>query len=67
MPLRGTWRLDRRGTGGPVCDVIVLNEAFASKAVAVIRDANPNPEKTNPNPTVVGSRWVTRSGRPGRS
>ncbi|AHK29041.1 hypothetical protein Pd630_LPD01812 [Rhodococcus opacus PD630] len=47
--------------------MIVLNEAFASKAVAVIRDANPNPEKTNPNPTVVGSRWVTRSGRPGRS
>ena len=50
LPLRGTWRVDRRGTGGPVCDVIALNETFASKAVAVIRDANPNPEKTNPNP-----------------
>ena len=29
-------------------DVIELNEAFASQAVTVIRDAKLNPEKTNP-------------------
>ena len=29
-------------------DIVELNEAFASQAVAVIRDAKLDPEKTNP-------------------
>ncbi len=39
-----------RGTGTTpsVVDIVELNEAFAAQAVAVIRDAKLDPEKTNP-------------------
>jgi acetyl-CoA C-acetyltransferase len=36
------------GTSPDTVDIIELNEAFASQAVAVIRDAGLDPEKTNP-------------------
>ena len=36
------------GTGPGDIDVVELNEAFASQAVAVIRDAKLDPERTNP-------------------
>ncbi|PQP25767.1 thiolase family protein, partial [Rhodococcus opacus] len=39
---------EQTGTTPGDIDVIELNEAFASQAVAVIRDAKLNPEKTNP-------------------
>lgn len=39
---------DQTGTTPADIDVIELNEAFASQAVAVIRDAKLDPEKTNP-------------------
>lgn len=39
---------ERTGLGPADVDVIELNEAFASQAVAVIRDAGLDPEKTNP-------------------
>ncbi|WP_446723904.1 hypothetical protein [Microbacterium sp. CPCC 204701] len=42
-------------------DVVELNEAFAAQAVAVIRDANLDPAKTNPYGGA--SRSGTRSGR----
>ena len=43
-------------------DIIEVNEAFASQAVAVIRDAGLDPAKTNP--TAGPSRWATRSAPP---
>ena len=39
---------ERTGTGPADIDVVELNEAFASQAVAVIRDAGLDPERTNP-------------------
>lgn len=36
------------GTGPADIDIVELNEAFAAQAVAVIRDAKLNPERTNP-------------------
>ncbi|MFE5707138.1 acetyl-CoA C-acyltransferase, partial [Rhodococcus koreensis] len=39
---------EQTGTTPGDIDVIELNEAFASQAVAVIRDAKLSPEKTNP-------------------
>jgi acetyl-CoA C-acetyltransferase len=36
------------GTTPSVVDIVELNEAFAAQAVAVIRDAKLDPEKTNP-------------------
>jgi len=36
------------GTSPNTVDIVELNEAFASQAVAVIRDAGLDPEKTNP-------------------
>lgn len=39
---------ERTGTTPAVVDTVELNEAFASQAVAVIRDAGLDPEKTNP-------------------
>jgi acetyl-CoA C-acetyltransferase len=39
---------EQTGTTPGDIDVIELNEAFASQAVAVIRDAKLDPEKTNP-------------------
>lgn len=39
---------EQTGTTPADIDVIELNEAFASQAVAVIRDAKLDPEKTNP-------------------
>lgn len=41
--------LKRAGLTLDDMDVIELNEAFASQAVAVIRDAGLDPQKTNPN------------------
>lgn len=40
---------DMTGTTPGDIDVVELNEAFAAQAVAVIRDANLNEEKTNPH------------------
>ncbi|NKX55900.1 thiolase family protein [Arthrobacter mobilis] len=39
---------EQTGTTPADIDVVELNEAFAAQAVAVIRDAKLNPEKTNP-------------------
>jgi acetyl-CoA C-acetyltransferase len=39
---------ERTGTTPGDIDVVELNEAFASQAVAVIRDAKLDPERTNP-------------------
>ncbi|GAA2848891.1 thiolase family protein [Pseudonocardia halophobica] len=39
---------DQTGTTPSDIDVVELNEAFASQAVAVIRDAGLDPERTNP-------------------
>jgi acetyl-CoA C-acetyltransferase len=39
---------ERTGTSPSDIDVIECNEAFAAQAVAVVRDAKLNPEKTNP-------------------
>jgi len=39
---------EQTGTSVSDIDVVELNEAFASQAVAVIRDAKLDPEKTNP-------------------
>src|SRR5690606_2402471 len=39
---------EQTGTSPAVVDVVELNEAFAAQAVAVIRDAGLDPEKTNP-------------------
>jgi acetyl-CoA C-acetyltransferase len=39
---------DATGTGPCDIDIVELNEAFASQAVAVIRDAKLDPERTNP-------------------
>jgi acetyl-CoA C-acetyltransferase len=39
---------DRTGTSADDIDVVELNEAFAAQAVAVIRDAKLDPDKTNP-------------------
>jgi acetyl-CoA C-acetyltransferase len=39
---------DQTGTTPSDIDTIELNEAFASQAIAVIRDAKLDPEKTNP-------------------
>ncbi|NLE82261.1 MAG: thiolase family protein [Rhodococcus sp.] len=39
---------EQTGTTPGDIDVVELNEAFASQAIAVIRDANLDPEKTNP-------------------
>ncbi|GAA3759006.1 acetyl-CoA C-acyltransferase family protein [Plantactinospora mayteni] len=39
---------DRTGTSVRDIDVVELNEAFAAQAVAVIRDAGLDPERTNP-------------------
>ncbi|MDI9580169.1 MAG: thiolase family protein [Thermobispora sp.] len=39
---------ERTGTGPKDIDVFEVNEAFAAQAVAVIRDAGLDPEKTNP-------------------
>lgn len=39
---------DRTGTTVGDIDIVELNEAFAAQAVAVIRDAKLDPEKTNP-------------------
>jgi acetyl-CoA C-acetyltransferase len=39
---------EQTGTTAADIDVIELNEAFAAQAVAVIRDAKLDPEKTNP-------------------
>ncbi|OZF25688.1 acetyl-CoA acetyltransferase [Rhodococcus sp. 14-2496-1d] len=39
---------EQTGTTPADIDVVELNEAFASQAVAVIRDAGLDPEKTNP-------------------
>ncbi len=41
--------LDRAGLGVGDLDVIELNEAFAAQALAVMRDLELPPEKTNPN------------------
>src|SRR5699024_2300985 len=38
----------KTGTSPSTVDIIELNEAFAAQAVAVIRDAKLDPEKTNP-------------------
>lgn len=38
----------RTGTGPADIDIVELNEAFAAQAVAVIRDAELPPERTNP-------------------
>ncbi|MEV0695450.1 thiolase family protein [Streptomyces sp. NPDC050388] len=38
----------KTGTGPADIDVVELNEAFAAQAVAVIRDAGLDPERTNP-------------------
>ncbi|MGV4886749.1 thiolase family protein [Streptomyces viridosporus] len=40
---------EQTGTSPSGIDVVELNEAFAAQAVAVIRDAGLDPEKTNPN------------------
>ncbi|MER5990709.1 thiolase family protein [Streptomyces viridosporus] len=40
---------EQTGTSPSDIDVVELNEAFAAQAVAVIRDAGLDPEKTNPN------------------
>lgn len=39
---------EQTGTAPSDIDIVEVNEAFASQAVAVIRDANLNPETTNP-------------------
>jgi len=39
---------DMTGTSPSTVDIIELNEAFAAQAVAVIRDAKLDPDKTNP-------------------
>ncbi|HEY0619382.1 MAG TPA: thiolase family protein [Kribbella sp.] len=39
---------ERTGTSPSDIDVVECNEAFAAQAVAVVRDAKLNPEKTNP-------------------
>ena len=39
---------ERTGTTPADIDVVELNEAFAAQAVAVVRDAGLDPEKTNP-------------------
>ena len=39
---------ERTGTAPDDIDVVELNEAFASQAVAVIRDAGLDPARTNP-------------------
>ncbi|WP_239098244.1 hypothetical protein [Micromonospora qiuiae] len=39
---------DETGTSAGDIDVVELNEAFAAQAVAVIRDAGLDPERTNP-------------------
>ena len=39
---------DQTGLGPSDIDIVELNEAFASQAVAVIRDAKLDPERTNP-------------------
>ncbi|NJC71901.1 thiolase family protein [Planosporangium thailandense] len=39
---------DKTGTSARDIDVVELNEAFAAQAVAVIRDAGLDPERTNP-------------------
>ena len=39
---------EQTGTGPSDIDIVEVNEAFASQAVAVIRDANLNAETTNP-------------------
>jgi acetyl-CoA C-acetyltransferase len=39
---------DRTGTRPSDIDIVELNEAFASQAVAVVRDAGLDPERTNP-------------------
>jgi len=41
--------LQKTGLSVADLDVVELNEAFAAQAVAVIRDAGLDPEKTNPN------------------
>jgi len=41
--------LERAGLTVDDLDVVELNEAFASQALAVIRDAGLDPERTNPN------------------
>ncbi len=46
--------------------MIELNEAFASQAVAVIRDAKLNPEKTNPYGGAIALGHPV-GGRPARS
>jgi acetyl-CoA C-acetyltransferase len=48
-PVRALSRLfEQTGTTPADIDTVELNEAFASQAVAVIRDAKLDPEKTNP-------------------
>jgi acetyl-CoA C-acetyltransferase len=41
--------LERAGMSIGDIDVVELNEAFAAQVVAVIRDANLDPDRTNPN------------------
>lgn len=41
-------QFERTGKGPADIDVIGLNEALAAQAVAVIRDARPRPERTDP-------------------
>ncbi|WP_317451917.1 acetyl-CoA acetyltransferase [Microbacterium sp. NIBRBAC000506063] len=48
-PVHALARLfDQTGLAPADVDVVELNEAFAAQAVAVIRDAGLDPEKTNP-------------------